>query len=142
VIFLFDVLEHIEAEDRFLTCCGYHLKPGGKIIINVPSRRELYSNYDRAVGHVRRYRLKDFVRLARANQLTLLASTYWGWPFYLLLVVRKLLIAGQTDQTAIVKKGMKPPSPAANRWLGRIARMEFIPQRLLGTSIMAVLQKP
>lgn len=142
VIFLFDVLEHVTAEDDFLQSCLFHLKRGGALILNVPARMELYSNYDKAVGHVRRYRLKDFRRLVRANHLELRNTTYWGLPFYLLLAVRKRLLRHRTDEADIIQRGMKPPSNFSNRVFGLLARLEFIPQRILGTSIMTVLHKP
>ena len=37
VIFLFDVLEHITEEDRFLSALLFHLAPGGRLVINVPA---------------------------------------------------------------------------------------------------------
>lgn len=141
VLFLFDVLEHVEEEDTFLQAILFHLKPGGTLIINVPSRQELYSQYDRAVGHVRRYRLKDLARLAVSHHLTPLECTYWGLPFYPLLLVRKLLTEW-CDESSIVEKGMKPPGRPANRMLKIYARLELLPQRCLGTSIMIALQKP
>jgi 2-polyprenyl-3-methyl-5-hydroxy-6-metoxy-1,4-benzoquinol methylase len=37
VIFLFDVLEHITDEDRFLKALLFHLAPGGQLVVNVPA---------------------------------------------------------------------------------------------------------
>lgn len=141
VIFLFDVLEHVDDENAFLKSCSFHLKRGGRLIVNVPSRMELYSKYDQAVGHVRRYRLKDFSRLAEASGLTVSRSTYWGLPLYPILLIRKVLIMFQTDASAIVQRGMKPPGNFANYLLKLYSRVEIIPQRIIGTSIMVIFQK-
>src|SRR5215472_350527 len=52
LIFLFDVLEHIGDEDRFLAALIYHLAPTGQVVVNVPAGQWAYSSYDRAAGHV------------------------------------------------------------------------------------------
>ena len=54
-IILFDVIEHIESPAEFLASALYHLKPGGRVFINVPALQSLYSKFDVAVGHYRRY---------------------------------------------------------------------------------------
>lgn len=65
-LFLFDVLEHLDDDREFVKACLYHLKPGGLIYINVPSREELRSKYDALVGHVRRYSLSDLAPVAES----------------------------------------------------------------------------
>ena len=55
VIFLFDVLEHIEDENQFLDSLLFHLAPEGNVIVNVPAGQWLFSPYDIAAGHKRRY---------------------------------------------------------------------------------------
>ena len=54
IIFLMDVLEHIEDDKTFFNNLEFYLKHDGKIIINVPSLQIFYSKYDIAVGHYRR----------------------------------------------------------------------------------------
>ena len=140
VLFLFDVLEHIADEDAFLQASLFLLKPGGILLINVPARQELYSKYDLRVGHARRYRFEDFARLAASHQLTLLEGTYWGLPFYPLLLARKFLLA-RLDESAVVETGFDPPGRLANHLLKLYGRLEILPQRWLGTSIMVALRK-
>ncbi len=43
VIFLFDVLEHIMEENQFLDSILFHLKPQGKLVINVPAGQWAFS---------------------------------------------------------------------------------------------------
>lgn len=52
---LFDVLEHIEDDAACLDEIYRVLKPGGKVLISVPALPSLYSDFDREVGHYRRY---------------------------------------------------------------------------------------
>ena len=43
MILLFDVLEHITEEDQFLNALLFHLKPHGKLVINVPAGQWAFS---------------------------------------------------------------------------------------------------
>src|ERR1044072_5334986 len=54
-VFLLDVIEHIDDDDAFLTAPLRHLRLGGLVVVNVPASMLLFSEYDRAAGHVRRY---------------------------------------------------------------------------------------
>ena len=50
-----DVIEHIENDAAELQRAKNHLKPGGHLIILVPAHQWLYSPFDEAIGHFRRY---------------------------------------------------------------------------------------
>ncbi len=54
-ILYIDVLEHIEDDRKEMALAGERLKPGGKLIILSPAYQFLYSPFDRAIGHYRRY---------------------------------------------------------------------------------------
>lgn len=143
LIFLFDIIEHIDDEDGFMQAVLHHLAPGGHLIINVPALPWLFSAYDRAAGHVRRYTVPSLGAVASRNQLSVEKLSYWGLPMVPLLLVRKLMLAlrKQSDHD-ILHQGFKPPSAGWNRLLGMLARVELLPQTLLGSSVMAVLRKP
>lgn len=53
---LVNVLEHIKDDDGALLDLADALKPGGRLILWVPAFQLLYSDWDRQVGHYRRYR--------------------------------------------------------------------------------------
>lgn len=53
---LINVLEHIKDDDGALLDLADALKPGGRLILWVPAFQFLYSDWDRQVGHYRRYR--------------------------------------------------------------------------------------
>jgi SAM-dependent methyltransferase len=140
LVFLFDVLEHITDEDGFLGAVLFHLAPGGKIAVNVPAGMWAYSEYDIAVGHVRRYSIGSLRETAKRNNLEIAECTYWGMPLLPALALRKLWLLGKHDKNQIVSAGMDSRSEVINRLLGLVSQCEPIPQMVLGTSLMAVLE--
>lgn len=54
-IIYIDVLEHIEADGQELLKASNHLKPGGCLIVLSPAFPGMYSPFDKAIGHYRRY---------------------------------------------------------------------------------------
>jgi SAM-dependent methyltransferase len=63
-IIYIDVLEHIEHDAEELEQAAKLLKPGGTLIVLSPAWPFLYSNFDRAVGHFRRYTRKSLTSVA------------------------------------------------------------------------------
>jgi glycosyltransferase involved in cell wall biosynthesis/precorrin-6B methylase 2 len=57
-IVLINVLEHIYDDVETLRVLKQGLRPGGTLIVYAPAFNSLYSNYDRIIGHHRRYRVK------------------------------------------------------------------------------------
>ena len=138
LLFLFDVLEHIDDEDRFMKAVLFHLHPKGHLVINVPAAQWLYSAYDRAAGHVRRYSLSSLRETAERNRLRLKTGTYWGLPLVPPLLVRKVLLLGETDPDKIIASGFATRGETVNAMMGALSRCEKIPQALVGTSVLAV----
>ncbi len=54
-IVMINVLEHILDDAGALRSLATHLTPAGTIVVYVPAYNFLYTNWDRAVGHQRRY---------------------------------------------------------------------------------------
>ena len=50
-----DVLEHIENDLGEIQAAAAHLRPGGKVVVLAPAHQRLFSEFDTAVGHYRRY---------------------------------------------------------------------------------------
>jgi SAM-dependent methyltransferase len=139
LIFLCDVMEHVRDEDSFVEATRFHLAPKGKIVINVPAMPSMYSKFDQAVGHFRRYTSDSLRRVAERNGMTVTAWSYWGLPLMPLLVLRKFWLAG-LSQEAIVSAGFGNRGPAINRLLLSLSRCEPVPQRTLGSALMAIFE--
>jgi SAM-dependent methyltransferase len=138
LIFLFDVLEHVSDEVGFLRALLFHLKSQGKLVINVPAGQWAFSSYDRAAGHLRRYSMRTLSETAERSGLFPTEWSYWGLPFVPTLMFRKLWLIGQHDQNQIIRAGFDSRSAAINSLLGVFSGCEWLPQRLMGTSLMAV----
>ena len=62
-----DVLEHIKNDYKEIKTAINSLKFGGKLIILCPSHNYLYTEFDKNVGHFRRYNKKMFKKLKLSN---------------------------------------------------------------------------
>jgi SAM-dependent methyltransferase len=59
LIYTLNVLEHIPDDQAALREIQKKLREGGRLLVYVPAWPVLFSDMDRLVGHVRRYRLKE-----------------------------------------------------------------------------------
>jgi cyclopropane fatty-acyl-phospholipid synthase-like methyltransferase len=141
LIFLFDVLEHISDEDGFLAALRFHLAGNGKLILNVPAGQWAYSKYDQAAGHVRRYSIGMLRETAARSGLRVQKWSYWGLPLVPTLAVRRLWLKSKKDKAGIISSGFDPRSKAINRLLRLVSQCELVPQKVLGTSLMAILER-
>jgi SAM-dependent methyltransferase len=66
-----NVLEHIIDDTEALRCLARAAKPGAKIVIWVPGYPQLYGDFDRKVGHVRRYTPKTLAAAVTAAGLSI-----------------------------------------------------------------------
>ena len=89
IIYL-DVLEHIKNDKKEIMSAFNSLKKGGNLIINVPAFNHLYSQFDKDVGHYRRYNLKMILRLTKGLRYTALNYKYYDTVGYFLSLISKL----------------------------------------------------
>jgi SAM-dependent methyltransferase len=82
-ILYIDVLEHIEYDGDELRRAARHLKPRGRLVVLAPAWQFLFSEFDTAVGHYRRYN-KKMLKAVGPQQLRL-AELYYLDSFGLLL---------------------------------------------------------
>jgi SAM-dependent methyltransferase len=54
-----DVLEHIKDDREELQKAAERLRPDGRVVVLAPAYQWLYTPFDRAIGHFRRYTLAD-----------------------------------------------------------------------------------
>ena len=69
-----DVLEHIEHDSAELARVAKHIKPGGHVIVLSPAYQFLYSPFDKAIGHYRRYTRSSLLRCTPPGSSVLLMN--------------------------------------------------------------------
>lgn len=110
LIFMLDVIEHVEHDQEFLTNVVEHsLVSGGTVIVSGPAWRILYGPHDIQLRHYRRYDPNDAIRLLEKSGLIV---TSYGGLFSSLLLPRIAQLAAIRCRLA---GGM---SPTAGDWQG------------------------
>jgi hypothetical protein len=137
-IVLLDVLEHLEEPTAFLLECREAFRSCSGMLVTLPARMEIWSNYDEYYGHFRRYDRDSVSTMIPPETFEIVRRSYF---FHALYVPARLLSAlGRKRATTIAA-----PS-ARTRWLHRLLGSAFeveerlLPQGLPGTSILAVLR--
>ena len=99
-IVLLNVLEHIEDDAEALRKSRDGLEPDGRAAVLVPAFELLYSRFDAAVGHYRRYRLRELVGKAEGAGLKVHEARYVNSAgFFAWLLTARLLGATPTTST-------------------------------------------
>jgi SAM-dependent methyltransferase len=134
LILLLDVIEHIEDSVDFLAGIRQAYPNCRWLIISVPARMELWSNFDKAYGHFRRYDRDLLRRELKQAGAELVCSRY---RFVLLYPAIYALLRTGRDRPL---SNRTPGFPLLHRLLGEMIRREtwLCPSWLYGTSIVAV----
>lgn len=139
-LMLFDVLEHIEDPEAFLQLIFDKYPNIEKILITVPARMEIWSNFDVYLKHFRRYELKMIEDTARATGCKVAAQQYAFHSLYPFALALKIWNKPRNTE-------MHPPkgliSNLIHRALASYLKLEYqlFPKRWKGTSIIAVLER-
>jgi SAM-dependent methyltransferase len=137
-IFLLDVIEHIDDDAAFLTAALRHLRSGGLAVVNVPANTKLFSNYDKAVGHLRRYTAARLSHLLKNCGVAVEVVRPWGLLMLPLLLARKAVLRS-VKRAATVRTGLVPPNSAAQLFMHGLKNIETALPVVMpfGTSLLA-----
>jgi SAM-dependent methyltransferase len=97
-----DVLEHIEDDRAELARVATHLDPGGTIIVLAPAHPFLFSPFDAAIGHFRRYQLSGLRGLNPPNA-TVVRARYLDAAGLLTSLGNRLLLKQSVPTRAQIK---------------------------------------
>lgn len=90
-ILYIDVLEHIENDREELSQAVSRLVPGGRVVVLSPAFMSLFSSFDAAVGHFRRYRREQLEAL-RPQGARVVSSHYLDSAGFLASLANKALL--------------------------------------------------
>ncbi|MDA9071293.1 class I SAM-dependent methyltransferase [Candidatus Pelagibacter sp.] len=96
-IIYYDVLEHIENDLNETKEAKKKLTKNGYLIFSVPAYQSFYSDFDKSVGHFKRYNKQDFVKLEKKTGLKIEKLAYYDSVGFLFLVMNKLFCLKQTN---------------------------------------------
>lgn len=145
---LFDVLEHCEDDATVLTQISSVVRDGGVLLISVPAHMALWSYWDEAAGHCRRYSKADLRDRLTGSGFTIEYMTHAFGLLYPLMKLRGNNKHGSAlnAQERAHSELRTPALP--NFVLRNLLRLEepFYRARLplpLGTSLLAIaIKKP
>jgi SAM-dependent methyltransferase len=132
-IIYIDVLEHIEDDEKEMRIASMHLVTGGHIVMLSPAFNFLYSPFDQAIGHKRRYTRKDVGRLT-VHPLTLKRVFFMDSLGYFVSAVNRLIMRAShpsIHQIQFWDKAIVPISGVTDKIFGH----------LFGRSVVMIWQK-
>lgn len=151
VVFLLDVLEHIEEDQKALESARDTLVPGGLLLLTVPALEFFRSDNDRIVGHRRRYSRRDLRALAEGAGMDLLSADYFMFLLSPLLLLSRVFGrvpegSSREDEMERLKRTHTVPPAPVNGLLSMVFALETPLSGMVrfpwGTSILGVIRKP
>ncbi|NNF55482.1 MAG: methyltransferase domain-containing protein [Acidimicrobiales bacterium] len=88
-----EVLEHVLEHEEFLRRMNSVLRPGGQLILAVPSRMKYWTEHDELVGHVRRYEKDDIRGLLEQAGFVGVRILSYGFPWVNMLRIPRRILA-------------------------------------------------
>lgn len=132
-ILYIDVLEHIEQDKEELERVSKHLIDGGHIIIVAPAHNFLYTEFDRKIGHHRRYNNRTLREITPIGT-TIQTMHYLDSVGMLASIANKLFLKTDTPSLSQIKF-WDQFMVKTSRWVDRILFYR------LGKSIVCIIEK-
>jgi SAM-dependent methyltransferase len=116
-----DVLEHISNDRVVVEGFRHLLKPGGLAVVTVPASMALWSDWDVALHHFRRYRRNELRALFPANEWEIVHVNYTNTLVYpLVWLARRWRKWFPAKQTAVRAEDRLPAG-----WINWLLRTQF-----------------
>ena len=102
-IIYFDVLEHIKNDLNEVREAKKKLNKNGYLIFSVPAHQYFYNNFDKSVGHVKRYSKSDFKKIESKTGLKIEKLVYYDSIGLLFLILNKIFSLSQKNLNHKIK---------------------------------------
>lgn len=114
-IIMWDVLEHMEDDRGALRMVGRLLRPGGQLLLAVPSNPREWRWDDDFYGHFRRYTVADMTE--RLQQAGLAPAAFWDFTFPWFWLMRRMYTRLKSGApVAADKEASTKASATVNAW--------------------------
>ena len=131
-VICFNVLEHIEKDEKALENIFNILEPGGRLLLFAPSHRWLYGSLDQHLGHHRRYGKEELKRKLENA----------GFNVILLKHFNRIGILGWFLNSKILRRKRLPSLQLrVYNLLVPLSKMEELFPLPFGTSLVAIAEK-
>jgi SAM-dependent methyltransferase len=128
-----NVLEHIPDDAAELALVRRVLRPGGRVAIFVPALSWLMSDFDRSIGHHRRYRRQPLRALLESTGFTIERLHYFDGPGVIpWLVAMRWLRLGLSPRSVALYDGIAVPI---------LRRVEPIVRPPIGKNLLAIARR-
>lgn len=126
---MFDVLEHIQDDVKFLKTLHSLMRPNGRLYLTVPAHQWLWSVVDSDSGHYRRYTTRSLNNvLARSGYKIEYASYFFlpiVFPIYLFRTIPSRLGYRKGGGIEGYQRELSSPSPLLNKTLKHMLDLEL-----------------
>ncbi|NBX68169.1 MAG: class I SAM-dependent methyltransferase [Proteobacteria bacterium] len=128
-----DVIEHLKNDEAFLDTLMSQISPGGLLILSTAAHPVLFSNWDKALGHYRRYSKKSLINKLRKSGFKIQSVSY-GWSFLAPAAPYRFLFSKQQEnlQYPRVPKWMNQSLIRLSKWESKLSEFVNYP---FGTSL-------
>ena len=133
-IMYMDVLEHIEDDKKEVNKALKHLNSGGNLIFFVPAYQFLYSDFDKSIGHIKRYNKQFFLSLKENENISIVELKYFDSIGFFFAVLNKLFNKNKKESIGL---GVKIWDKLM--FLSRIMDLIFLNK--FGKSLFCIMKK-
>ncbi len=140
VIVLFDVIEHILDPAGFLKPLEKLFPNLKHVVITVPARAELWSNYDDFYGHHRRYSMAMIEELSKDLSWNIIRKSYFFHALYIAIWAAVILRLKRSIKIDAPGKSVRNIHRIFS--LAQIWEYRLLPKYIPGTSIIACFAVP
>ncbi len=136
VVLILDVLEHLAEPDKLLEEVRNALPGATQLLVTLPARQEIWSNYDVYYGHQRRYSRSSLAELAARCDVELVSAGYF---FHALYLPAWLMRQARMPRSTMIKV------PKGLFWHRLLANFFYWERKILpaawwGTSLLATMK--
>jgi len=132
-IIYFDVIEHIKNDLDEVKKAKKRLSKNGYLIINVPAHQYFYNNFDKSVGHVKRYNKHDFKIIEKKTGLKIEKITYYDSIGFLFLILNKVF--------SLSSKNLNHKIKFWNSLIPISKIIDFLTFNMIGKSLLCIFKK-